>query len=192
MGYDLYITRLVRSDPAAGGFIPREQWEEIATADPELIPGDDPGEYLWEEPGSATVHCWFAWSDGKIHTKSPDSASLTKMRLLAARLNAVVVGADGEIYTGAGTVGGPLPRRSLADAARSLLSFLIPFRSAPNPGLHPGDRVRDPGSDTGTVERVDRRANRGLGLLVVRYDDGRVSRTTIVGGTVFSRIAPNR
>ena len=47
-------------------------------------------------------------------------------------------------------------------------------------GLKVGDRVKDVWGALGTVIRIDAAAEHGLGLLTVRYDDGRVISASLV------------
>ena len=193
MGYDLFIKRSAISDPLERGYISLEQWDAVAEQDDELEPAGELGSYLWQsisaDPGMSLIEVLFSWSDGTIHSKNPGPEGIQKMRMLASRLNAAVVGADGEIYDELGIFRPPVsPRRRFFDALKGVILSLLPARPAPDPGFAPGDRVKDIWSNQGTVQSVDRKAMRGVGRIVVKYDDGRISQTSIVGGTIFTRI----
>ncbi|MCC9658820.1 hypothetical protein [Rhodopirellula halodulae] len=117
MGYDLHITR--NTEPCEDDFdggIGFDEWRSYVNADPTLrIDGyaeacgpngetlrvTDDGITVWiDHPTANGEHGW-AWihfRSGEICVKSPDQEFLAKMLSIAADLNAVVVGDEGELY----------------------------------------------------------------------------------------------
>ncbi len=117
MGYDLHITRnATQSEDDFDGGIDPAEWESYVEADPSLrlhgyaeVSGPS-GEKLritadritvWTEHPTANTQNGLAWlyhSGGEICVKSPDQEFLAKMLSIAADLNAIVIGDDGEVY----------------------------------------------------------------------------------------------
>ncbi|WP_127502976.1 hypothetical protein [Actinoplanes solisilvae] len=102
MGYDLHITRAVwYSESGRFPILDAEVVAAVEAADDLVTPGDAP-----RRPG----FCYVVWSlsasndeyllfqDGMLSTKNPTEAFRRRMTELAARLDAWVVGQDGELY----------------------------------------------------------------------------------------------
>ena len=111
MGYEVHITRAtewIRSNEAP---ITEEDWLAVVDTDPELIVSADDyydtkdrhtGAVRRVHAVSWTAHPeepWPLWHDGdEILTKNADEPTIGKMKQLAQRLNARVLGDDGESY----------------------------------------------------------------------------------------------
>ncbi|ASL40900.1 MULTISPECIES: hypothetical protein [Acetobacter] len=106
MGYDVEITRNPLFSRKPGPKITLDEWFNVIRRDPELkfFISADAADYgvdtaLWiahpngKESDSALWCC-----DGQIVAKYPDEPLLRKMIILAARLDADVVGDNGEYY----------------------------------------------------------------------------------------------
>lgn len=106
MGYDVEITRSPLFSRKPGPKITLDEWFEVIRRDPDLkfvIPENaaDQGvdTALWTahpdgEEGSSTLWC----VDGQIVAKNPDEPLIRKMAMLAVRLDADVIGDNGEYY----------------------------------------------------------------------------------------------
>lgn len=111
MGYELHVTRAGDWAENDASQISPEEWTKLVESDPELQFDTRNGPYfaVWaghvEHPQS-----WFDWSEGNIHTKSPDRPTLGKMLQLAQRLGAKVQGDDGEVYESVDDHPGPAPQ----------------------------------------------------------------------------------
>ena len=101
MGYDLHITRASDWSESSSVPIRADEWLDLVRRDPEFTLDVENGPYfaLWQNADSIQEG-WLDWSDGQIYTKAPDSSLLRKMVAIANMLGAVVVGDDGEQYTG--------------------------------------------------------------------------------------------
>ena len=101
MGYDLHITRADDWADSSSAPIAAEEWLGLVRLDPEfeLDPSNGPYFARWKNAASIQEG-WLDWSDGQIYTKAPDSSLLRKMVAIAGLLGGVVVGDDGEHYTG--------------------------------------------------------------------------------------------
>jgi hypothetical protein len=155
LGYDLHITRKNHWTDE-GPDISADEWKAI----------------LVDEPGLSER---FDFRDGRIVVKNPDQATIAKMVAIAESLGARVQGDDGELYGSAEQPPPPPATPSLRGRLRAWISALSP-RAAAEPVSLPfgvGDRVRNTLGHVGTVLAVDVRANRGLGSVRVKYDDGR-------------------
>ena len=187
MGYNLYITR--RSDWSDDGIqIPFEELTAFVESDPKLtFTTDDPETAVLT--GSETD--WLTWNRGNIYTKNPNEHLVDEMVRIAASLNARVQGDDGETYEGSQVVLPPTPPglveriRLWWNDRRQTTSADIDLVESP---FQVGDRVKDIFGDqcVGTVRRVDVKANRGLGLIVVDYDDGRTGKWLCIGHGLVS------
>ena len=109
MGYELHITRnpdWVDDGPA----IPQSEWDAYVRSDPDMrvigsIEAHSPdgsiiryeGDNLsvWKSP---TDEVLFYYYDGAIAVKYPDAPTIGKMLEIASKLDAKVVGDDGEMY----------------------------------------------------------------------------------------------
>lgn len=186
MGYDLHITRKRGWADATGPEITLEEWLAFVEQDPEMTHAADLGEHfaVWSGP-SVHESPWLAWDDGNIYSKNPDRPLIAKMYQVATALGAEVQGDDGETY---GSEGAPIPEKRPSFLSRlrrwwamrgpqtgePLLTEPLPFKV--------GDRVQDVfGSrNKATVVSIELRAHHGLGLITVRYDDGRVLHSSAV------------
>ncbi|MFH0130041.1 hypothetical protein ACGLHS_07510 [Variovorax sp. VaC1] len=112
MGYEIYITRAPSHLQTKEFPISRGEWQDVADSDDELVYSNedwyerrlDSGEVERMHPWRYIKHpdrppLWF--SDGAVHTKSPDQATIAKLVSLAKRLNAIVLDEDGGSSYGA-------------------------------------------------------------------------------------------
>ena len=195
MGYDLHVTR------GDGRPMSDAEWREYVASDPELdltgvaeaetpdgtLRYENPSLACWRgHPGRQPV--WFDFRDGQVVVKNPDEPTIEKMLVVAAALRARVQGDDGEIYESPGGSPSPPPAPapvSLGARVRAWLGRLRPAATVDPAGLPfvKGDRVRDFRGQTGTVAAIDVHADHGMGVIVVRLDDGReLSFTAIAHG----------
>ena len=117
MGYDLHITRQENwFDDDRGRQITLEEWKQYVASDNEMRLDNyaeattTDGETIWtaceglsvwlgySENGRDGNYAWFNYSRGNIDVKNPDDEIIKKMLQIAAKLNAIVQGDDGEIY----------------------------------------------------------------------------------------------
>jgi hypothetical protein len=115
MGYELYITRAPSHLQTREFPISRGEWQDVVDFDDELVYSTndwyerrlDTGETERLHPWRYVKHpnrplLWF--SDGAIHTTSPDQATIAKLVSLAQTLNAIVLDEDGgSSYSADGT-----------------------------------------------------------------------------------------
>jgi hypothetical protein len=163
MGYDVHITRRKSWADTGGPEIAEKEWLAHVADDPEL----------------ASLY----WNDGNIDAKNPDLPLLRRMVSAAAALGATVQGDDGESYDAAGNPVQPPPPGVLARMASWIANLTSPDAAPVDASTLPfkvGDRVRDAWGHFGNVTEIDVRAERGLGRVTVRYDDGRVLSSTAV------------
>lgn len=97
MGYDLHITRAVDWTANEGNQIVVQEWMALANEDDELKADPANGPYAVRYRSGA----WFDWFEGNVFTTDPDRATVAKMLAIAARLDAIVQGDDGEVYDSA-------------------------------------------------------------------------------------------
>lgn len=123
MGYDFHITRANTWLESHLYPITKAEWDAIVASDSELETSAD----CWVERNTAngvertydTVwiahpdHVPFWWQEGEIKTKNADQATRRKMVEIASRLNARVVGDEGEEY---GIDGASLPQCAVCGA----------------------------------------------------------------------------
>lgn len=185
MGYDIHITRATKWANSGDRPVSAREWWALVAADNELerdgaaeartdqdsMRDEGEGLTVWRRHPRGLRVC-FEYTGGQIIIKNPDEPTLGKALAVARLLDAWVQGDDGETYEAAGRV--PRP------ASRSLAERWAAWREgwrAPRPVVavpfHVGDRVRDPWGGEGTVQLVEVAANQGLGLVRVRWDDGR-------------------
>ena len=113
MGYELYITRAENTWETKEKPILEFEWKAIAENDSELIYSNndyydrtnDEGQIERFHPWIIASHpdkppLWFI--DGAIDSKNPDKLTIKKMVELAEKLNAKVIGEDGEVYDSEG------------------------------------------------------------------------------------------
>lgn len=118
MGYDLRITRSADESASEAAPVTLDEWRSYVASDAEMsltgfaevtnpmtgesIRVDDEGLAVWadysgDDPGGNRA--WFSYRDrGEIVVKSPDDEIIAKMRQIAQRLGARVVGEEGEEY----------------------------------------------------------------------------------------------
>ena len=98
MGYDFHITRADDWSETAGHEITKTEWEKVIDTDPALVrsPGLGEGCASWRTPSGAEG--WLCWSEGELYTKYPDTEMLAKMLEVAGKLDAKILGDDGEEY----------------------------------------------------------------------------------------------
>ena len=113
MGYELYITRADNFWETNEQPILEDEWENVANADPDLEKSQDDWYQRSNEDGSSEqFHPWIIKShperqplwymDGAINTKNPDEAARKKLFDLSQKLNAKVLGEEGETYNAEG------------------------------------------------------------------------------------------
>lgn len=101
MGYDFHITRADDWTRNIEQQISSEEWLTVVQSDPDLQPDPDNGAHAVTWKGHEGLEiAWFDWYQGNVFTTNPDTATLQKMLELARRMEARVVGDDGETYTG--------------------------------------------------------------------------------------------
>jgi hypothetical protein len=161
MGYDVHITRRTDWADAEGPEISEQEWRAHIAGDPELAS--------------------LAWNSGNIDAKNPDRPLVRRMVSAAAALGAKVQGDDGESYDAAGNPLQP-PQPGVLARIASWIANRISSGAAPVDAstlpFKVGDRVRDAWGHFGNVTEIDVRAERGLGRITVRYEDGRVLSST--------------
>ena len=114
MGYDFHITRAADWTQSEQQPISEAEWRELVDADPTLeVCQED--YYARESNGQREQFHPVIWvthpgrpcfwhMDGKITKKYPDDALIDKMIEIAQKLNARVLGDDGEEYTAEGII----------------------------------------------------------------------------------------
>lgn len=180
MGYDLHITRRVNWTDDNGPIISADEWRMYVQSDPELRMDESLGGHFAVWSGNSKHEIpWLAWCNGNIGSKNPDPPLIRKMAALALALDAVVQGDDGENYNQDG-LACPLRSLNLLERLKRWWSNLlapaaVPFNESDIP-FKVGDRVQDIFGDKriGTIIHIDLRAQHGLGLISVQYDDGRL------------------
>ena len=108
MGYDLSITRAPIWTGRPGRSLTLEEWFDVIRRDEELCfaPSGDPRKYPscdaeWlahPKPEEAPHGTFFSWSGGDITCKYPDEYQMLKMVQISRKLNAIVIGDNGERY----------------------------------------------------------------------------------------------
>lgn len=100
MGYDVHIHRADDWTQSEQRAIGADEWLAAVDGDQELRLDPNNGPYfaVWSGLCRHPDRTWFDWSEGRVFTKNPDRATLTKMLHLAERLGAKVQGDDGEFY----------------------------------------------------------------------------------------------
>lgn len=102
VGYDLHITRRTEwSDPESGPPITREEFERVVFGDDSFRRDGGLGpDYavLVKKPCGAADAPWLCWQNGEITAKNPSRPLIRVAAVMAAAINARVVGDDGEEY----------------------------------------------------------------------------------------------
>lgn len=179
MGYNLYVTRRKDWWDEAGPSISVEEWRAYVAGDAELRMDASLGEHtaLWS--GSSEHESpWIAWNEGNLESKYPDPLLVKKMAAIAEALGARLKGEESETYDEhAQPQVPPPPTRSqkIGTWWRNLFARPITPLNESEVPFKVGDRVREifGSKRQGTVTRIDLRAEHGLGLVTVKYDDGR-------------------
>jgi len=102
-GYDLHITRAKDWTESKKTPVTVEEWVQYVKSDSEfhLVQPQDPKgrakDAIWIDPKNKQ-ECYFYYSDGAISVKDPDERIIAKMKKVALKLKAKVVGDDGEDY----------------------------------------------------------------------------------------------
>jgi hypothetical protein len=194
MGYDLTLTRGRFGWDNAGKEITADDVRTLVAADASLAEtsgGDNlPGVQWLTHPAGDEVVFWLL--DGNLVVKNPDRATITRLVELAARLDARVVGDDGEVYARDGTWSNPdaeTSSRPTSPGRRSFLRSMLGraresarvagarLKGAP---FRKGDRVRDIWGNEGTVTGVEFVNGGALDIVIVRFDDGRELRLSLM------------
>jgi hypothetical protein len=114
MSYDLHITRSELWFESEENAITFEEWRQVIEDDPELtltgfaetkLPDgsvlrmEDKGLAVWEKRGLLKKsHAWFYHANGQIQVSGPDKTVIEKMKSIAEKLRARVVGDECEEY----------------------------------------------------------------------------------------------
>lgn len=114
MGYDLHITRAEWWVESEDHPISLSEWQEVIKGDPQLrlenaaeMKAPNGMTLRYENPGIAVCimeeedeeyPVYFDYRDGRIVVKNPNDQIINKMKEIAEKLNANVIGDDGEIY----------------------------------------------------------------------------------------------
>jgi hypothetical protein len=193
MGYDLALTRARYPWENAGKELTLDDIRGLVVQDTSLeeaSAGNDlPGIRWMAHPAGQDVAIWLL--DGNLVAKNPDRSTITWLVDLASRLGARVVGDDGEIYARDGTWSHPEAETASTDASsrRSFFRSLVGrartqanvagarLRGAP---FRKGDKVRDAWGNVGTVIGIEFVNGGVLDILIVRYDDGREVRRSLM------------
>ena len=97
MSYDAHITRAPDWAISDEVQIPLEEWSAVATS-AGLIRTRQAGLFYAHDARESGDDASFEWADGAITVTAPDQVTLRKMIEIAALLDAVVQGDDGEEY----------------------------------------------------------------------------------------------
>jgi hypothetical protein len=115
MGYDIHITRAPDWTASEAFPISLEEWLDCAARDSEMrldgfaeawvgqsvLRVESEGLAVWTAYSRHEVGgnmAWFSFCYGRIVVKNPDDEILGKMRQIATRLQANVIGDEGETY----------------------------------------------------------------------------------------------
>ena len=102
-GYDLHITRAKEWTESKKAPIPIEVWVTYVKGDSEFrlaISPDSksaPKDAIWTNPKDKQ-ECYFYYFDGEIIVKDPNPSAIAKMKIIASKLDAKVVGDEDEDY----------------------------------------------------------------------------------------------
>jgi hypothetical protein len=194
MSDDLSITRGRYAWENAGREITPADVRALIAADASLsetAAGDGLLGVRWgAHPRGVEVTLWLL--DGNLVARQPDRPTITLLVDLAARLDGRVVGDEGEVYARDGTwthaeaetASGPAEParrtflRSLFGRAREP-ARVAGARSA-TAAFRKGDRVRDPWGNKGIVTGVEFVNGGALDIVIVRFDDGRERRMSLL------------
>lgn len=172
----VFVARKWRPDGGGGG-IDLAEWRSFVEGDPQLVWAPSIGENAVTWRVGEREPEWIDWQAGRLEANRPSSALIEKLLPVAETFQAQLSGEGGEVYGPGGVVSQPTHVPSVADR---LLAFWLRLKAifvrptAPDPGFGVGTRVRGLRGRLGTVETIDLRAERGLGCIKVRYDDGGV------------------
>jgi hypothetical protein len=174
MGYSLYITRREHWHDDSGPEITLPEWQQVVESDATLSWEPDLGNHFatWSDASSPEPP-WLAWNNGNLESKYPPVEFIQKMVSLASRLDARVVGEEGELYGSDGAATPVLPGPSKRTGFWSNLKMLFfSGQTAPSPPFAVGARVRGIRGRLGTVTKINLKSQGGMGEIRVRYDDG--------------------
>lgn len=113
MGYDLHITKAAEWPQSSANPISEIEWKAVVAADGrlqmdttaratnsqthEIIQVSNPLMASWVDPKTNEKHYFYYWR-GEILVKNPSESAIKKMKELASRLGAHVLGDEGEPY----------------------------------------------------------------------------------------------
>jgi len=106
MSYYVTITRNPSPYWHSGPLISEAEWREAALAEPGIRPPldaeeGDPDDLIWAgHPKYPAVS--FQWFDGQIEARSPDELTLALLARMAAKVNANLIGEDGQRFDSSG------------------------------------------------------------------------------------------
>jgi hypothetical protein len=110
MGYDVHITRASEWSESESSPISLEEWIALVAGDAEMrltgvaeantpdavLRYENPGLAIWTRAPHGGI--WFDYRRGRIVVKNPDPEILAKMKQIAEKLRAKVIGDEGEEY----------------------------------------------------------------------------------------------
>ena len=115
MGYDVHITRASDWTESESAPITLDEWLTVVQTDPDMrldgfaeagtpegmLRYENKGMAVWTKYSGHEVNgnmAWFDYRGGRIVVKNPDEEIRAKMKQLATKLSAKVVGDEGEEY----------------------------------------------------------------------------------------------
>lgn len=99
MGYDVHITRRDEWSDDKGPAITREEWQAVLANDTELERIDEEDTARMLDPSHHAARFFWYSPHGSIFVKKPNRSVLMKMLEIAEKLEARVIGDDGEVYS---------------------------------------------------------------------------------------------
>jgi predicted transglutaminase-like protease len=112
-GYDLHITRAKDWTESKKTPISLQEWKEFIKTDKEfrlvdaaetknaktaeVLKMQSEGMAIWADPKNKS-ECYFYYQEGEISVKNPEERIIDKMKIVAQKLKAKVIGDEGEEY----------------------------------------------------------------------------------------------
>jgi hypothetical protein len=97
-GYDAHISRAKDWTESKNSPIPLNEWKDFVKGDKEFRPVDADkagGMAIWTDPKDKK-EWYFSYHEGEISVKDPEGDVLNKMKSIARKLKAKVIGDEGE------------------------------------------------------------------------------------------------
>lgn len=183
MGYYCYITRKQKSFNKKDDILAAE-WETIISEDISLTLDNQNEKHfaIWQAEATTQPE-WLDWQDGSIYSKNPSKALRKKMFRIAQKLNAQLIGEEGELYAPDGEEASSGKNTFSCAIIHKFKNFFKKTDTHHQVITLPfcvGDRVQDPWCNTATVIKIDLEVEHGNGLILVKYDDGRETNTSAI------------